>query len=271
MRFAVRVSGLLIASFTLALPPLFCDPLCDNQARLGLVKGTVFLLTQGAPAWIDAHEGLPLEPGDHLHTEEDSQAEIIVSDNALWFLEPETDVVMDHTEANGGLLHLQSGALLGRVDAAHAPVPPRWEFDLGAAVVSVRGGEFGLEVSRERGARVGLFDGQADMQPAEGPAGPAPAVRLAPKEEGFIQRGKALQVLKKFSPTMARVAAGRADLRARQTRAGHTYSPFTQAVRDELRLKFVAPVAKKTIRRPPVRQRRTKPPPKRRVNPAVGL
>ena len=73
--------------------PLYADTLAENQARFGVITGDVGLLSQGAPEWIEPHEGLPIEPGDHIRTGEDGQAELIMSDKAVWVLEPQTDLV----------------------------------------------------------------------------------------------------------------------------------------------------------------------------------
>src|SRR5258708_28970241 len=82
------------------------DPLAENQARIGVITGDVGLLSQGAPEWIEPHEGLPIEPGDHIRTGEDGRVELQMSENALWILEPETEVETEHIEVNVGRLNL---------------------------------------------------------------------------------------------------------------------------------------------------------------------
>src|SRR5438132_975029 len=128
-----------------SLVPLLCtlvpqagaDPLAENQSRFGAIQGDVGLLSQGASEWIEPHEGLPIEPGDRIRTGEDGQVELIMSENALWTLEPETEVVAEHTERNAGRLDLESGALLGRVDSARtAGVVQRWEFNTPVSVAA---------------------------------------------------------------------------------------------------------------------------------------
>src|SRR5439155_4774021 len=99
-------------------------------ARLGAITGDVGLLSPGAAEWIEPHEGLPLEPGDHIRTGDDGRVEVTMSQNAVWALEPETDLVAEHMDANTGRFTLSSGTLLGKVDSGRAArTVQKWEFD----------------------------------------------------------------------------------------------------------------------------------------------
>jgi len=238
--------------------PLAAEPLSENQARFGVIKGDVGLLTQGAENWIEPHEGLPIEPGDHIRTGEDGSAEIIPVDQALWVLEPESEAVVEHTETRTGRLDLPSGSLTGKVDSARsAGVAQRWEFNTPAAVAVVQGTEFAIQASRAEGTRLGVFEGSVDMEPAETAEGVQPTVEVTSGHEADARKGLPIQIAARFSPPMAALAAQRAALRRRQSTIENTWTPFTPSVRAELRRRFVAPAAKhKTIRRVAPRKRR---------------
>lgn len=232
-----------VALLTLASLSASADPLAENQARFGKLSGTVLVLTQGAKEWIDAHEDLPIEPGDLIHTEESSTAEIIVSAYGLWWIQPESDVLMDRTQTQSGSLHLQMGAVLARLDAARAGLGQRWEFYTPTAVVAIRGTEFGLEFNEHQETHLGVLESEVDIQPAEGPEGMPPPMRIGPLKEAVVPRGKAPRVAPTFSASMLTLTKWRSDLRARQMRASSVYSPLTTTYRQELRSKFVKPVA----------------------------
>jgi hypothetical protein len=232
--------------------------LSDNQARFGRVEGDVIFLSQGATEWIDAHEGLPIEPGDRIYTEEDSRAEIALGNAALAFVQAESDVTVGRLSANEGNIHLTQGVLLGRVDGAGDQTPQKWSFETPGAVAAVRGTEFAIHVTPEKETRIGVFEGKVDVQPAESAEGPAPAVSVLTNQEALLARGKKLAMLSKFSEPIAPWVAWRTNLRSRHQRIQGTWSPFTPAVRQELRTKFVKPLAKKRAR--PKRPRQRKPP-----------
>src|SRR6185437_880644 len=159
----------LLLSFVLLLASSFsfADVLAENQARFGVVQGTVQLLSQGAREWIDAHEGLPLEPGDEIQTGDDGQADLVLSPNALWHVQPQTDLVTGHMETSAGRFNLLTGLLIGKVDSKRAALPQRWEFDTPSAVCRVRGTEFAVAVSTRAETRVAVYAGEVEIQPAE--------------------------------------------------------------------------------------------------------
>jgi hypothetical protein len=247
---------ILFLIFLLALP-LSAEPLCENQARLGAVSGDVGLLSQGADTWIAPQPGLPLEPGDHIRTGEDGRAEIAFSDKALWALEPQTEVVTEHTDTHRGRIDLNAGVLIGKVDSEQAAgSAQRWEFYTPAAVIAIRGTEFVLDVSQKEGTRLGVFEGTVEMQPAETAEGQEPPQDIAAGHEALAQRNRPIQILSRFSPRLAALAARRTAVRRRQQDIENTWSPFTPTVRTELRHKLVAPPVKhRAIRRAPARKR----------------
>jgi hypothetical protein len=228
----------------LALPAI-AEPLSENQSRFGVITGDVGLLTQGADHWIEPHDGLPLEPGDHIRTGEDGVVELAMSENALWILQPGTEVVVEHTDLNAGRLDLAEGRLIGKVDSARtAGTVQHWEFNTPAAVVAIRGTEIGLWASKEEGTHLGVFEGKVDMQGAETAEGPQPVTEIQVGKEAVARRGRPVQAASKYSPTMSLLAGKRRDMQHRQQVIENTWSPFTPTLRTELRKKFVAAPAK---------------------------
>jgi hypothetical protein len=247
----------LVSLLSTLVPAVNADPLAENQARIGVITGDVGFLSQGAPDWIEPHEGLPLEPGDHIRTGEDGHVELQMSENALWILEPDSEVETEHIEANAGRLNLLSGALLGRVDSARAAgVMQRWEFNTPVSVAAVRGTEFALQFSKTEGSRLGVFEGTIELQPAETAQGLQPPTRVAAGQEAMTPPRKPTKLLGKFSPLMQTLAAKRAMMERRHTQIQNTWTPFTTAVRTEARKRFAAAPPKRARVRPhPARPR----------------
>jgi hypothetical protein len=248
-------SALCVLSFRLS-----AEPLSENQARLGVVTGDVGLLSQGAVDWIEAHEGLPIETGDRIRTGEDGRVELIASELALWVLEPNTDVVAEHIEADAGLIDLNSGALYGTVDSERAAGrSQRWEFNTPAAVLAVCGTEFALDVSKQEGTRMGVFEGKVAMQTAETAEGPQPPIEVSSGQEAAARRGRPIQTSAKLGSRLTALSALRGPARRRQKQIEGTWSPFTPTVRADLRRRFVAPPAKHSPLRHAVSRKRRRP------------
>ncbi|HVO32705.1 MAG TPA: FecR family protein [Elusimicrobiota bacterium] len=215
--------------------------MAESQARFGVFSGTVEILSQGAPEWVAVHEGLPIEPGDRIHTEEDSRAELIMSDNVLWLLRPDSEVVAEHTDLNSGRFDVAQGVLLGKVDPARAGAAQRWEINTPGAICTVRGAEFAVDVQADKNSRVGIFDGEVEVQPADTAAGESTPLRIAAPQEGVVRRGKPLQIVRSMDKAMQPYEREFADVRARLARLRRTWTPYTTTVRTEFRKKFIAP------------------------------
>jgi len=243
------ISALLLSS-------AHADPLADNQARFGKIQGTVYLLTQGAKEWIDAPEDLPIEPGDEIHAEDESTAEIILSEHALLMLQPNADLIADTISTDGGNVHLTDGTLIGRVNGEAASRLQRWEIETPGAIVQASDAVVAMTVDDKSQTYLGVLQKQISLQPAEGPQGLPPAMKLAAPQEAILRRGTPLQIQPHFSKDIQPLAALQADLVARQTRIENTWSPFTTTYRMDLRRKFVKPVAPSKSHPRPVRRRR---------------
>ena len=236
----------------------FSDVLSENQARVGPNKGIVQILAQGAKDWVDVHDGLPLEPGDHIETGDDGEVDIILSDNAVWHILPNTDLFTEHMELNAGRFTITQGVLLGKIDALRAGAAQRWEFNTPAAECDIRGTEFIIEVSTSNpvGTRLAVYEGQVEMTPAETAAGEQPATRVEAMQEWEALRGKSLKRLAHFSQTMQTQKGKMKELRDTMRTIQGTWSPFTPEVRTTMRKKFIAPPEKPVHRKPKVRRRR---------------
>lgn len=237
------------------------DALAENQARFGVVTGEVMVLSQGAADWVEAHDGLPIEPGDHIRTNEASQAEIIPSPNAVWLLEADSDLVPERMNEQTGRFNLSNGALIGKVDTSRSGSPQHWEFNTPAAVCGIRGTEFAIEATKEKGTTLAVYEGEVEVQPAETAQGLPPAVRIAASEQAVIARGKPLQYLKVLSPEMRARADRRGDVQRRLVRIQNTWSPFTSVTRKAARVRFISPGNRlpKARQVPPKRIRRGRP------------
>jgi len=242
--------------------PLAAEPLAENQSRFGVITGDVGLLTQGAENWIEPHEGLPLDVGDHIRTGEDGRVELVMSDNVLWILEPDSEVVVEHTEVNTGRLDFSDGRLSGIVDSKRAAgTVQHWEFNTPAAEIAVHGTEFGLTASPQEGTHLGVFSGSVDIQPAETAEGLQPVTEISAGKESVVTRKGLIPAQTKFSSAIAALAARRAEIRRRQSVIENTWSPFTPTVRKELRQRFVsAPPKHRPVRRVVPRKRHNPPP-----------
>ncbi len=237
--------------FLLLSNPLDAEPLAENQARLGVITGDVGFLSQGALEWIEPHEGLPLEPGDRIRTGEDGQVELVLSENVVWILESQTELVAEDMEINSGRFNLTTGGVLGKVDSKRsAGVPQKWEFNTPASVIAIRGTEFALDYTRAEGSHLGVFEGTVELEPAETAQGRQPPVPITAGHEAVIQHGRPIQTTTKFSPRMQARLNGRSYLAGRLRHIQNTWSPFTPTVRTELRRKFVSPPPKRASRRP---------------------
>jgi len=256
----MRLNGvrhfLIIALFApLSSPFISAEPLAENQARFGRVEGDVGLLPVEGKDWIEPREGMPIDPGDQVRTADDGRVELVLSEHMLVIVGSSTHVAAERADANSGIVNLTQGTLIGKLDSAAVNVRQDWEFKTPVAVCGVRGTEFAIEASRETGMRLGVFEGEVDVQEAEGPQGMPPLVRVGARQEAFVARGKPLQRLDQFSPGMVRHWNRRTDVRVRQVRVKKTWTPFTPAVRIEHRRKYVVPVKIKKRSRPAARRR----------------
>lgn len=228
------------------------EDLVENQARIGVVTGDVGLLSSGAVEWIEAKEGLPMETGDRIRTGLDGRVEVVASEFTVWTLEPESELLMEHVKTNSGRFQLSSGTLLGVVDSAAAAGRAQvWDIVTPVATAAIRGTQFAFAFDRAKGARLGVFEGEIDLQPAETAAGVLPPTSVAAGQEAFAPKGKPIQLLKAPGPWMQGLAQRRIDVKRRQLQLKQTWTPFTPSVKQDLRKKVVAPPPKPRPRRPP--------------------
>lgn len=182
---------------------------------------------------------------------------MVLSQNMLVVLGSSTHIVAERSDGNSGKINLTKGFLLGKLNSAAVNVRQNWEFKTPLAVCGVRGTEYAIEYSPEAGMRLGVFEGEVDVQEAEGPQGFPPMVRIGARHEAFIARGKPLKRLDAFSPSMEKLRAQRPDLRNRFNRMNGTWTPFTPTTRLEHRKKFIT--------RAKLRPKRIRPNPRRKA------
>lgn len=232
--------------------------LAENQARFGVIEGDVGFLSQGATEWRVPQPGLPIEPGDQIRTAEDSRVELEMTENVIWVLQPDTQVVSERADHRSGRLYLTAGALLGKVDSQRVPIQQEWEFVTPAATIGVRGTEFSIQFSAKDGAHLAVYEGLVEMRAAETAEGTSPIQRIPAGQEGVARRGKPLDIHKGFSPSVKPLLHQRADLQMRMARHQQGWSYWNPKDREELRKKIV-PAPKKSKPRPRPVDRRRKP------------
>ncbi len=231
--------------------------LSENQARFGSVEGDVGVLLNGTASWITPSEGMPIEAGDQIRTSEEGRVELSLSQRMFVFLEPKTQVVAERAEPNGGRVNLLEGTLFGKLDSAGTVERQNWEFNTPSAVCGVRGTEFALTTTPSEGTRLGVFEGEIDVQEAERPQELAPLVRVGTMQEAWVMRGKPLRHLRQFSPSLQPMLARRSVLRARQGRMKRIWTPFTPETRLEARTRLRKGVLKeRPIRKRVIKRRR---------------
>lgn len=238
-------ASVIALTLTALLSPLtWSDELDENQARFGTITGQVTVLSSGAAEWVEVHEGMPILAGDQIHVAEESQAEFVVSQNAMWILHANTDLIPESMNENSGRFNLPSGSIVGKVDSSQVNRAQKWDFNTPTAVCGIRGTEFAILTSRTEGTNLAVFEGQVEMAPAEGAEGQAPPVRVGAHQEYVAERGRVPHRLEKFSPRMKELFAQRGDLRTRMRRVQNTWSPDTRQIRKGLRDQFVKPTNK---------------------------
>jgi len=217
--------------------------LADNQSRFGVIEGDVGFLSLGAKNWEVPHIGLPFESGDHIRTAEDGRVELQMTHDVLWVVEPESEVVVESANDHEGRVDLVEGTILGIIDKSETLTPQHWELNTPAATIVVHGTQLALQFSPKDGVRLGVFEGEVELQPADSASGEQPSVRVA-NGEVHLMRGKTAVKITPLSAVMKTFNARRGDLRRRQARAEEGWSFWNPDDRTSLRKKYVAPPPK---------------------------
>jgi hypothetical protein len=247
-----RISrGLLILGVLSSLSILWADDLAENQARFGPVNGDVEVLPPGASQWIDAHVDMPIEAGDQIQVGEDGDAELAMTSDVLWILNPGSELIIGHTTTQESRIALRRGGILGKVTPGSVGTGG-WVFETPAAVVAIRGTEFALLHSDSEGTELGVFQGSVEMSPAETAEGTAPPIRIGAQEAGVVGRKTPLHKLTAFPPHLVQERNRVVNLRKRFQTAQHVWSPYTVEYRKEMRRKWIPEF--KAHKPPPRRQ-----------------
>jgi hypothetical protein len=226
-------------TFTLSLQ---ASPLAENQARFGEVSGTAQVLAQGSKHWSDAHKDLPIEVGDQIHVDDDSEAELSMTKNALWIAQANTDLIVGHTTTQEGRLTLTQGALLGKLEPSSSGTTGPWEFETPLGVCGVRGTEFVLLHTEQAGTHLAVMKGFVELQQAETATQTFPAVVINAHEEGVLLKKKSLKKLTTYSPAIQSCVKRLGQLQKRFHEIADVWSPLTEDYRTTLRHKYIPPV-----------------------------
>lgn len=167
------------------------------DARLTEAKGQVTVYTTEEPEGVPAEKDMPLEAGDRVRTGEDSSAEIALDANHVLSLKDRSDFTLTAVRRMETEFSLSLGSLLAKIGSLLGSQNLRVRTP--AAVASVRGTEFGVEVDPENPeeTHVGVFDeGKVEVA---GQAGP-PENLISNQETRVLRGGRPLPAyqLKRF-------------------------------------------------------------------------
>jgi len=126
----------------------------EYEARLTEAKGEVTVFAAEEPEGVPGARDMPLSAGDKVKTGEDSSAEITFSGEHCVCLRSRSELTLTGLQRADSELSLALGGLLARVQALAGG---GFRVRTPAAVASVRGTEFGVEVDGEE-THVGVFD-----------------------------------------------------------------------------------------------------------------
>jgi hypothetical protein len=237
-KFKIRLAAFCILNFAFCIAVSWADPLAESQARFARVTGTVRVLAQGQPKWLDAHEDLPLDSGDQIEVGDDGEAELSITKNALWVATANTDLIVEHTTTEEGRLILSRGTLFGKVEKMN-PAAQHWEFETPVAVCAVRGTEFVLDHSQKGGTHLGVFKGAVEMSAAETATQSYSPVVILDRQEAALQKGARVKIGRSWSPWMQMHFQQFQHVAQRFHQIRQTWTPLTASYRLELRRKFI--------------------------------
>jgi hypothetical protein len=120
---------------------------CQALGEVGIVaaaQGAVDLQRRGA--WSDVDPGYTLQIGDRVRSGANGRAKLVMQDDSVLDVAPNTELVIDDSSAHDGHPHssyrLFRGRVLGRASEVYADESARFEIETPNALVSVQGTEF---------------------------------------------------------------------------------------------------------------------------------
>ena len=169
----------------------------DYEARLTEAKGEVMVFTVEEPEGVPGDKDMPLAAGDRVKTGEDSSAEIVFSGEHCVSLRSRSELTLTALRRQDSELSLALGSLLAKIQSLTGG---DFRVRTSAAVASVRGTEFGVEVDNEDPSQthVGVFD---EGKVAVTGAGGAPELLKANQETSVRRGGRPMAAyqLKRFT------------------------------------------------------------------------
>ncbi|MCX5794428.1 MAG: FecR domain-containing protein [Elusimicrobia bacterium] len=129
----------------------------EYEARLTEVKGEVTVFTSEEPDGVPGDQDMPLAAGDRVKTAADASAEVTLSGEHCVLLRAGSELAVTSVKRSRCVLTLALGSLLAKIQTLAGG---GFQVQTPAAVASVRGTEFGVEVDAAQPdqTHVGVFD-----------------------------------------------------------------------------------------------------------------
>lgn len=142
------------------------DSLLDHQAKVFNVSGTGMILKSGVDSWRLVTEGEPVEEGDQVRTEADSQVEIYFDDFLLNFLRIDANTLAEFRAIEPTDIYLTDGSIFNELEGL--PEDSMYTIATPTAVASARGTSFLREYSAaEKTDNTSVVSGKVDMAPLD--------------------------------------------------------------------------------------------------------
>lgn len=169
------------------------------EARITEMEGDVEVLLSGSTNWIPVTEETPLEEGDAIKTGKDSRAEVGTPEGTVLSLEEKSSLTLADLKPQNTRLKFSLGSLLIKI-MKKLSARERFSVETPAAVLSVRGTEFGVSVDEKGEMEAGVQEGEVELSHAQEPA----PMMLRPQEGWRGTRGIRGMRLRGLPPRLLR-------------------------------------------------------------------
>lgn len=209
-------------------------PLFAVEARITEIEGEVEVLFSGTTFWVAVTEEAPLEEGDAVKTGEGSRVEIGTPEGTVVSLEEKSSLTLQDLKPQNTRLRFSLGSLLIKI-MKRLSARERFSVETPAAVLSVRGTEFGVAVDEKGEMEAGVQEGEVELSHGQEPA----PLLLKPQEGWRGTRGMRGMRLRGLPPRILRyqMRLGMLKKRAEHLKARWRHLPLEK--RREIRQKML--------------------------------
>lgn len=212
-------------------------PLFAVEARITEIEGEVEVLFSGTTFWVAITEEAPLEEGDVVKTGEGSRVEIGTPEGTVLSLEEKSSLTLSDLKPQNTRLTFSLGSLLIKI-MKRLSARERFSVETPAAVLSVRGTEFGVAVDEKGEMEAGVQEGEVELSHVQEPA---PLV-LKPQEGWRGTRGMRGMRLRGLPPRILRyqMRLGMLKKRAEHLKARWRHLPLEKRreIRQKMQMKW---------------------------------